>query len=82
MPLYRAPLLGICSRGCEQAQDGAGGGGDYIREKKKKKSSTRLGTHLKAAELLLNHKTAGTAQVLTAPKGVSGGRGGGRAVPH
>lgn len=74
MPLYRAPLLGICSRGCEQAQDGAGGGGDYIREKKKKKkSSTRLGTHLKAAELLLNHKTAGTAQVLTAPKGVSGG---------
>lgn len=79
MPLYRAPLLGICSRGCEQAQDGAGGGGDYIREKKKKKSSTRLGTHLKAAELLLNHKTAGTAQVLTAPKGVSGGGGeGGR----
>lgn len=74
MPLYRAPLLGICSRGCEQAQDGAGGGGDYIREKKKKKSSTRLGTHLKAAELLLNHKTAGTAQVLTA----GGGRGGER----
>lgn len=74
MPLYRAPLLGICSRGCEQAQDGAGGGGDYIREKKKK-SSTRLGTHLKAAELLLNHKTAGTAQVLTAG---GGGRGGER----
>lgn len=35
MPLYRAPLLGICSRGCEQAQDGAGGGGDYIRGEKK-----------------------------------------------
>lgn len=46
MPLYRAPLLGICSRGCEQAQEGAGSGGYYIRGETK--SSTRLGTHLKA----------------------------------
>lgn len=87
MPLYRAPLLGICSRGCEQAQDGAGGGGDYIREKKKKKKIFHKARHTPkscrtAPEPQNCRHSTGAYSSKGREWGGGRGGGGGRAVPH
>lgn len=74
IPPNRALLFRICSRGCEQAREGVVA--TTLEEKKKSFHKARhTPKSSDGAELLLNHETPGTMQVLTAP---SKGRG----VPH
>lgn len=75
MPLHRALLLRICSRGCEQAREGVVVVATTLEGKKIFHKSRHTPKSSDCATLLLNHKTADTMQVLTAPKG-------GKGVPH